>query len=90
MKITLLGRGSESLLTDFDSAGIEYERWLPKPGQIMNAGLWVKIAENTPWSALSKVFVAWLRGRASRKVTITQNDNKILHIEGTCQLTRQP
>lgn len=43
MEVILFGRGSESLLADFDSAGISYERWVPRPWQIMNAGFWARV-----------------------------------------------
>jgi hypothetical protein len=82
MELILFGPGSETLLADFDSAGIEYERWVPRPWQIMNAGFWARIAEDTSGPALSKVLVAWVRASGLRKVSITQNDNRILDIEG--------
>jgi hypothetical protein len=83
MELILFGPGSETLLADFDSAGIEYERWVPRPWQIMNAGFWARIAEDASWPAVSKVLVAWVRAGASRKVSITQHDNRIFDIEGT-------
>jgi hypothetical protein len=82
MEVMLFGRGCETLLAEFDSAGIQYERWVPRPWQIMNAGFWARIAENHSRLALAKVLVAWVRGSDSRKVSITQNDNSIFHIEG--------
>jgi|GEM_PF-6533845 len=48
----------------------------------MNAGFWARIAEDTSGPALSKVLVAWVRASGLRKVSITQNDNRILDIEG--------
>jgi hypothetical protein len=82
MEVILFGPGSETLLADFDSAGIEYERWVPRPWQIMNAGFWARIAEGASEPVLSKVLVAWVRGSGSRKISITQNDSKIFDIEG--------
>src|SRR5262245_7914009 len=38
MVISLLGLGSDSLLTELDAAGIRYIRLQPEPGQVMNAG----------------------------------------------------
>jgi hypothetical protein len=82
MEVIFFGRGSESLLADFDSAGIVYERWVPRPWQILNAGFWAKIGEGVSWPALADVLVAWVRADGTRKVSITQNDNKIINLEG--------
>jgi hypothetical protein len=82
MEVIFFGRGSESLLADFDSAGIVYERWVPRPWQILNAGFWARIAKDVSWLALAEILVAWVRADDSRKVSITQNDNKIINIAG--------
>ena len=83
MVISLLGIGSDTLLSDFDTAGIKYVVRTPEAGQVMNAGLLVEIAQATaPWASIAAVLVAWLRARASRKVIITLPDNKVLHVEG--------
>ena len=83
MVISLLGVGSETLLADFDAAGIQYVRRRPEPGQVMNAGEWIEIAKaSAPLAAIATVAVAWIRARASRKVIITLDDNTILHAEG--------
>jgi hypothetical protein len=81
MIISLLGIGSDTLLTDFDTAGIEYVRRNPQPGAIMNAGETIEILKfSIP--AVTAVIVAWLNTRPSRKVTITQKDNTIWQAEG--------
>ena len=80
MEVILFGRGCETLLAEFDLAGIQYERWVPRPWQIMNAGFWARIDEDTSWSGLSKVLVAWVCAGSSRKISITQSDNNILDI----------
>ena len=82
MEVIFFGRGSESLLADFDSAGIAYERWVPRPWQILNAGFWARIDEDVSWPALANVLIAWGRADGARKVSITQNDNKIINLEG--------
>lgn len=82
MVISLLGVGSETLLADFDAAGIQYVRRRPEPGQVMNAGEWIEIAKVVPWVAIAKVLVEWIRARASRKVIITLDDNSIFYAEG--------
>jgi hypothetical protein len=50
----------------------------------MNAtGEVLQFLEHTiPWASVATVFVAWLRGRASRKIIVTTNDNKVIHTEG--------
>jgi hypothetical protein len=82
MELILFGPGSETLLADLDSAGIKYERWVPRPWQIMNAGFWARLDGEIFWPDVSRVFVAWVAGRNSRKVSVTQADHKILDIEG--------
>ena len=82
MEVIFFGRGSESLLADFDSAGIAYERWVPRPWQILNAGFWAKIDNDVSWPTLADVLVTWADADDARKVSITQNDNKIINLEG--------
>src|SRR5437588_9001353 len=81
MRISLLGMGSETILSHLDAAGIKYVRRYPQPGVITNAGEIVEILKfSVP--AVAGVIVAWLNTRPSRKVTITQKDNTIWHAEG--------
>jgi hypothetical protein len=82
MEVIFFGRGSESLLADFDSAGIMYERWVPRPWQILNAGFWARIDADVIRLVLAEVLVAWAGKGDFRKVSITQNDNKIINIAG--------
>ncbi len=82
MEVIFFGRGSESLLADFDSAGIIYERWIPDPGRFLNAGFWARIDKDVLRPALAEVLVAWARSDDFRKVSITQSDNKIINIAG--------
>jgi hypothetical protein len=82
MEVIFFGRGSESLLADFDSAGITYERWVPQPWQILNAGFWARIDAAVVRPVLAEVLVAWAGKDDFRKVSITQNDNKIINIAG--------
>ena len=82
MEVILFGRGCETLLAEFDSAGIQYERWVPRPWQIMNAGFWARIEQDHSGPVLARVLVAWVRGSNSRKVSITQSDNSIFHVDG--------
>ncbi len=87
MKISLAGSGSETLLSDFDSSGVKYIRHSPPIGIFMNsAGDTIQILkdinEMIPWGLIATVLVAWLKYRPSRKVIITQDDNKVFHAEG--------
>ena len=81
MFITLLGIGSETLLEDFDAAGIEYARSNPQPGVITNGGEVGEILKFTV-PALATVFVAWLNARPSRKVAVTLMDDTTWHAAG--------
>lgn len=82
MEVIFFGRGSESLLADFDSAGIAYERWVPQPWQILDAGFWARIDEGVSWPVLAEVLAAWAGADGSRKVSVTQSDNKIINLAG--------
>jgi hypothetical protein len=82
MEVILFGRGCESLLADFDSAGIAYERWVPRPWQILDVGFWARIAGGVSWRVLAEVLVVWAQAGGSRKISVTQNDNKIINIAG--------
>jgi hypothetical protein len=82
MEVIFFGRGSESLLADFDSADIVYERWVPRPWQILDAGFWARIADDAVWPTVAEVLVAWAHVGDFRKVSITQSDNKIISIAG--------
>jgi hypothetical protein len=81
MLITILGIGSETLLEDFDAAGVEYDRKHPQPGVIMNAGEVVEVLKFTVL-VLATIIVAWLKARPSRKVTVTLKDKSIWQAEG--------
>jgi hypothetical protein len=82
MEVIFFGRGSESLLADFDSCAIAYERWIPRPWQILDAGFWARIDTAVAWPVLAKVLAAWAGAVDFRKVSITQNDNRIINIAG--------
>jgi hypothetical protein len=82
MEVIFFGRGSESLLADFDSAGIAYERWVPRPWQILDAGFWARIDGDVSWPVLAGALAAWAHAGEFRKVSITQSDNKLVNIAG--------
>lgn len=81
MFITLIGIGSETLLEDFDAAGIEYARGHPQPSVITKGFELGEILKFTV-PALATVVVAWLNTRPSRKVTITLENETTWHAGG--------
>jgi hypothetical protein len=86
MKISLLGIGSETLLSELDSAGVKYSHRRPPLGAPVASGNTIEITtlikDAVPWAAIASVLVAWLRSRSSRKVILTLDDNKVFHAEG--------
>jgi hypothetical protein len=86
MKISLLGPGSETLLVDFDSSGVEYIKKYPPSGSIQNAGDTIQILQDIsgiiPWKTIAAVIVAWLKIRNSRMATVTTKDNRVIHLKG--------
>jgi len=82
MERILFGPGPESLPAEFDSAGVKYERWVPRPWPIMIAGFWARQDGEIGWPEVSKGFVAWVAARSSRKISVTGADHKLLDREG--------
>lgn len=86
MRISIIGKGSETLLQDFGASGLQFTRHRPAIGQVMNSGELIEILSSakgvTPWAAIATVLVAWLRARASGKVIITHKNKQIFHAEG--------
>jgi hypothetical protein len=86
MKISLVGIGSETLLSELDSAGIKYSHRRPPLRTPVAGGKTIEIAtlikDAVPWAAIASVFVAWLRSRSSRKVIFTLDDDTVFHAEG--------
>lgn len=82
MIVSLSGIGSETLLTEFDLAGVKYIRELPPVGVMLNAGISIQIIDAIPWVSIATVIVAWLKYRPSRKITIINEKNELLRIEG--------
>jgi hypothetical protein len=81
MIISLVGKGSRTLLADLDAAGVAYETRPIQPGVIMNAGDAVKILE-IAIPAVAAVLVAWVKYAPTRKVMITLPDRSIVQAEG--------
>ena len=81
MLVTLLGIGSETLVQDFDAAGVEYARRRPQPGMDTSAGQVLEILRfSVP--AVAGIIVAWLNARPSRIVTVTLKDDMTWHAAG--------
>lgn len=85
MMISLLGTGSETLLSEFDSAGVEYIQYFPPSGAPMNAPNTIKIIKDIsdiiPWGTIAAVLIAWLKYRKSRKIQVKFENNKVTNLE---------
>ena len=81
MIISLVGKGSQSLLADLDAAGVEYETRPMQPGVVMNSGDAIKILE-IAIPVVATVIVAWIKYAPTRKAMITTKDGAILQAEG--------
>lgn len=82
MKVFIVGGATESLAEALSNAHIAYTQRNPAPGVVLNASPVIEIAQAVPWAAAAAVWVAWLRGRASRKIIVTMKDQTIVHAEG--------
>ena len=81
MIISLVGKGSQTLLADLDAAGVEYETRPIQPGIIMNSGDAIKILE-IAIPVVATVIVAWIKYAPTRKAMITTKDGAVLQAEG--------
>ena len=83
MRVDLSRNGEESFLSSLKAAGIPYETFSATPGQIMASGTMIAIAQTAAISgALATVLVAWIKARASRKIILTLEGHKVVHLEG--------
>ena len=83
MRVALFKDSRASFLRSLDEAGIPFEELKTTPGTIMASAAMVIIAQTTAIAgAIATVLVAWLKGRASRKVILTLQDKTIIHVEG--------
>ena len=87
MLLYLVGTGSDTILKDFEAAGIQYAPvHHPMSGPVMNAGETIEIVTKAIsailWDAIAAIFAAWCHARVSRKVIITTDGNQIFHAEG--------
>lgn len=81
MRITLFKHSQVSFIQALDKARVRYEEEQPVPSQKASGAL-ITIAQTAAVSgAIATVLVAWLRARASRKVILTLQDKRIIHLE---------
>ena len=84
MRVALFKDSQASFLQALDEAGIPYEEVRFAPGQVMASGSMVLIAQTAAVAgSIATVLVAWIKARASRKIILTLQGNKIVHLE-TC------
>jgi hypothetical protein len=83
VRIALFKDSQPSFLQALDDAGVPYEELGVAPGQVMASGAMIVIAQTAAIAgSIATVLVAWLKGRASRKVMLTLHDKTIVHLEG--------
>ncbi len=83
MRVALFKDSQASFLQALNEAGIPFEKLKAAPGSVMASGAMVIIAQTVAIvGAIAPVLVAWLKGRASRKIILTLQDRTIIHVEG--------
>lgn len=83
MRIALFKDSRDSFIKSLDDAGIGYEELRAPPGQIMASGTMITVAQTAAiLGPVAAVLVGWLKARASRKVILTLQDKRIVHLEG--------
>jgi hypothetical protein len=81
MRLHLIGQSSDTLLSDFESGGIHFERIDRPIGEVYNGGDIVEILSYSI-PAVAAIAVAWLNTRPTRKLMITLKDKTTIHAEG--------
>lgn len=83
MRVALFKDSQASFLQGLNEAGIPFEELKAASGSVMASGAMVIIAQTVAIAgAIAPVLVAWLKGRASRKIILTLQDRTIIHVEG--------
>ncbi|WP_318434672.1 hypothetical protein [Photobacterium leiognathi] len=85
LRIRLFNHGEESFLSDLDDAGISHSRvhqfsTAPQASGIVE--MISSLSNAMPWNSIAKVLIKWLEVRKSRKVIVTTEDGKVIHLEG--------
>ena len=82
MRIALFKNSRETFVQALEDASIVYEELKAPPGQIMASSIIINVAQTAAVAGpIAAVLVAWLKARASRKIILTLQDNKIVHLE---------
>jgi hypothetical protein len=83
MRIALFKDSEASFLQALDDADIPYALLESKPNVAMAAGTMITVAQTVAISgAVATVLVNWIKARASRKIILTLQGNKVVHLEG--------
>jgi hypothetical protein len=83
MRVALFKDSEASFLQALEDADISYEKLSPPRDTVMAAGTMVVIAQTAAIAgSVATVLVAWVKARASRKVILTIQGNKVVHLEG--------
>jgi hypothetical protein len=81
--IILFKDSRDSFLSALDEQAVSYNPVAALSGQVMASGTFVAIAQAVASStAFAAIVVAWLKARASRKIIVTTEDNRVFHLEG--------
>ena len=83
MRIALYKDSQASFLRALDAAAISYEEIRPMPGQVVASGTVVVVAQTAAIAgSIATVLVAWIKARASRKIILTLQGNRVVQLEG--------
>ena len=86
IRATLFKHSHDPFIELLEEHGLEYYSIALNSQEIYAAGEFLEIVKNvvnaTFWPSLATVIVAFLKKNSSRKVIITTEDNKIIHVEG--------
>lgn len=83
MRIALFKDSRASFIHALDEASITYEELKGHPGKVMASGAMIAVAQTAAVAGpIAAVLIAWLKARASRKIILTLQDKRIVHLEG--------
>jgi hypothetical protein len=86
LRVHLFKNGRSEFLSLLRESGIEFSEWRSSSGLVTNSYETIEISkagkDSSPFGALAVVLVTWLRGRASREVSVRTNQRTVLQIEG--------
>jgi len=85
IRLTLFKHGGDSFLTALDEANIPHGPIHMFTGRPQASGIVETItalSEAMPWSAISKIIVAWIEARKSREIIIHTETGEVIHAKG--------